>query len=275
MQLMMKWDGHTHTNFCKHGSPYVLNEYVEQAIRLGFQRYSVTEHPPLPERWVDDTMLMAELAMGMDELPLYLDAIDAAKRKYEEQIELRVGLELDYLYGNESFSEQLIDRFGHRLEEAIVSVHFLPGKGGMRCIDFTAADFREHLLTYYGSMDKVAEEYYRHVEMAVDWAAKLPFPVRLGHVQLIEKFAAELPPIDPELVRTQLVLLLDRLEAAQVGVDVNTAGIRVKTCGHPYAPPWFIQECRKRGIPLVFGSDTHRPEHVGNDWDWFERTVNG
>lgn len=268
---MIKWDGHTHTKFCKHGSLYELDDYVKRAMDLGFRRYSVTEHPPLPARWVNDDRLMAELAMDMDELPAYFQYVRGMKRKYEGKIELRSGLELDYLYGRESFSDHIVERFAEFLEEAVVSVHYLPGKGGMRCVDFSAADFRENLLDYYGSMDAVADEYYRHVELAVDWAAKLPIPVRLGHVQLIEKFAAGLPPIDPELIRARLNGLLAKLVESRVGIDVNTAGIRVKTCGRPYAPEWFVRECVKRGVPLVFGSDAHRPEHVGSDWEWFAR----
>lgn len=271
---MIKWDGHTHTKFCKHGGPYELDDYIEQAVRLGFQRYSVTEHPPLPDYWVDDANLMAELAMEMNELPAYFRYVQDMKRRYEDRIELRAGLELDYLFEREAFSNRMLEHFGDRMEEAVVSVHYLPGKGGMRCVDFTSADFRDHLLSYYGSMDKVATEYYLHVGLAVDWAAKLPLPVRLGHVQLIEKFAADLPPIDPGLIAEHLHRLLEQLEKTGIGIDVNTAGMRVRTCGRPYVPEWFVGECVKRGIPLVFGSDAHKPEHVGSGWEWFERSVN-
>ena len=47
----MKWDGHTHTNFCPHGTKDKIEEYIEQAIRLGFTDYSITEHAPLPENF--------------------------------------------------------------------------------------------------------------------------------------------------------------------------------------------------------------------------------
>ena len=42
----LKWDGHTHTNFCRHGSSSSMEEYVERAIELGFHRYSITETSP-------------------------------------------------------------------------------------------------------------------------------------------------------------------------------------------------------------------------------------
>ncbi|MFF2158704.1 histidinol-phosphatase HisJ [Paenibacillus chitinolyticus] len=268
--MTFKWDGHTHTKFCYHGNPAEEPAYLDRAIELGFERYTISEHPPLPDKWIDNPRLMAELAMPMEELPDYLAYAEEMKARYAGRIEVTVGLEMDYLYGREDFSDALLDRYGSRLEDVVVSVHYLPGAGGMRCIDFTADDFREGLLAHYGSMDAVAEEYYNHVEKAIEWAAGLPMRKRLGHVQLIEKFREALPPISPELIERRLTALLPKLQETGVGIDVNVAGLRVPTCGQTYVPRWFLAACASRGIPLIYGSDTHKPEHVGADWAWFE-----
>jgi histidinol-phosphatase (PHP family) len=270
---MLKWDGHTHTQFCKHGSPAEQELYIDRAIELGFQRYSITEHPPLPEGWVKDEKLMAELAMSMEELPQYLAYARSMKEKYEGSIEITVGLEMDYLDGAEALSDAMLEPHLNVLEDVVVSVHYLPGVEGMRCIDFTAQDFSEGLLAYYGSMDAVAEAYYNHVEKAIAWAAKLPMRKRLGHINLIEKFRTALPEIDQSLIERRLRGILPKLESAGIGIDVNTAGLRVATCGRAYVPEWFIGECRERGIPLVYGSDSHKPEQVGFGWEWFEQAV--
>ena len=75
----------------------------------------------------------------------------------------------------------------------------------MRCIDFTPEDFAEHLLSYYGSMERVVDEYYNHVEAAVEWASTLPMRKRIGHINLIEKFALKLPPpFDEEQIERRL-----------------------------------------------------------------------
>lgn len=272
---MLKWDGHTHTRFCKHGNPAEEEQYIERALGLGFQRYSITEHPPLPARWVDNEKLMAELAMPMEELPDYLDYARSIKAKFAGRIDIAVGLEMDYLDGAEAFSDALLETHLGALEDVVVSVHFLPGAGGMRCIDFTPEDFAAGLLSHYGSMDAVAEEYYNHVEKALEWAARIPVRKRLGHINLIEKFRTALPAIDPSLIERRLKGILPKLASAGVGIDVNTAGLRVVTCGKPYVPEWFIGECMKLGIPCVYGSDSHKPEQVGLGWDWFESAVQG
>lgn len=275
--IMIKWDGHTHTQFCKHGSANHLREYAERAAALGFERYTVSEHPPLPKQWVDDAALMRELAMDRSELKAYLDEVKAVKQEFAGRLEVTIGLEMDYLHEQESFTEGLLaeaaDHLGGELEDCLISVHFLPGRGGMRCVDFTADDFKEHLLSYYGSMEKVTDVYYDHVELAIAVAGKWPWRKRLGHIQLIEKFRAVLPPIDEEQVRERLMQVLPLLELHGVGIDVNTAGFRKAACGKAYVPEWFMRECLKRDIPLVYGSDAHRPEEVGSGWEWFAQAM--
>jgi histidinol-phosphatase (PHP family) len=270
---MLKWDGHTHTKYCKHGSPAGQEMYLDRAVQLGFERYTISEHPPLPYLWVNNEKLMAELAMSKEELPAYLDYAHSMKLKYAGVLDVTVGLEMDYLDGGEAFSDALLEPVLHRLEDVVVSVHYLPGAGGMRCIDYTPADFAEGLLSHYGHMDAVVNEYYDHVEKALEWAARLPIRKRLGHINLIEKFRTELPEPDPALVERRLRGILPKLKESGAGIDVNVAGLRVATCGRAYVPEWFIRECVRLGIPCVYGSDSHKPEQVGFAWEWFKQAL--
>ncbi|HZG78183.1 MAG TPA: histidinol-phosphatase HisJ [Paenibacillus sp.] len=272
---MIKWDGHTHTQFCKHGSAAPLREYVARAAALGFERYTVTEHPPLPDGWIDDPVLTAELAMDRSELPDYLAEVAAVKREYEGRLDVTVGLEMDYLFESESFTEDVLSEAASSLEDVIVSVHYLPGRGGMRCVDYKPEDFQTNLLSYYGTMEKVVDAYYDHIEMAVAGAAGWTWRKRLGHVNLIEKFRTALPPIDEGQIRLRLERLLPRLVECGVGIDVNTAGLRKATCGKAYVPEWFMAACAARGVELVFGSDAHKPDEVGGGWDWYETARKG
>jgi histidinol-phosphatase (PHP family) len=269
MTNLLKWDGHTHTQFCRHGNPAVMEDYIERAVAQGFERYTISEHPPLPAGWVDNKALMRELAMDEDELPDYLSAVEKAKAQYVDKLEVTVGLELDYLDGRTSYTEAILERWGGRLEDVLVSVHFLPGRGGIRCIDYTPEDFREGLLDYYGSMDTVVDVYYDHVEKAIEWASGLPMRKRLGHINLIEKFRKALPPLDEAQMNRRLEKIIPLLLQHNVGLDVNTAGFRVKTIGTPYIPDWFLYRCREAGIPLVFGSDAHKPADAGAGWEWY------
>ncbi|MCC3376157.1 histidinol-phosphatase HisJ [Cohnella sp. REN36] len=273
--MTLKWDGHTHTKFCYHGNKAETPEYLERAIALGFERYTISEHPPLPAGWIDNPKLMAELAMPEPELPDYFAYITEMKARYADRIEVTLGLEMDYLHGNEAYSNRILAPWLDKLEDVVVSVHYLPGRGGMRCIDFTPDDFQDAFLEKYGSMTNIIDTYFDHVEHAIAWASTLPMRKRIGHPNLIRKFQRALPPIDDAQVEARLLALVPKLREAGVGVDVNVAGFRVATCGESYVPDALIRACREAGVELVYGSDTHRPEHVGADWDWYAEHVLG
>ncbi|RXZ80605.1 histidinol-phosphatase HisJ [Paenibacillaceae bacterium] len=273
----MKWDGHTHTHFCRHGSKFHAEEYVKQAIELGFERYTISEHPPVPDGLIDDEEIMATLAMSEDELPEYMACASELKERYAGTIEVTVGLELDYLYKNEHFTENIIQKWGDKLEDVLISVHYLPGKGGMRCIDFSPDDFRTNLLDHYGSVEAVVDEYYNHIELAIASAAAWPMRKRLGHVNLIEKFRLALPQMNNEQLDKQLDSRLKRLipllAESGVDIDLNMAGLRKDTCRKPYAPKWFVQACLQQGIACVYGSDTHHPQDVGAGWEQYTQLI--
>ncbi|WP_234340305.1 histidinol-phosphatase HisJ [Gorillibacterium timonense] len=275
MNTELKWNGHTHTDFCRHGSSAPMEDYIETAMKHGFKRYTLSEHPPLPVGWIPDEPLMRELAMEEHELPAYLDAATGVKQRFADRLEILVGLELDYLEGRTGYSEGILEQTEGRLEDLLVSVHYLRGRGGMRCIDFTPADFRENLLSYYGSIEAVVDAYYDQVEQALEWAASLPGQKRLGHINLIRKFQNALPEMDNEQVKERLSRVVPLLQRTGLGLDINTAGLRVPTCGEVYVPVWLIEKCMASGIPCVFGSDAHKPEDVAAGWDWFEGTIHG
>ncbi|MFD2114870.1 histidinol-phosphatase HisJ [Paenibacillus yanchengensis] len=271
MYILIKWDGHTHTKFCYHGSDAAQELYINRAIALGFERYTISEHISLPDHYIDDAQLMAELAMPEQELEQYFAYAADMKQRFADQIEVTVGLEVDYLPDHADYTNRILDKWHNSIEDVVYSVHYLPGVGGMRCIDFTPDDFKRNILAHYGTMEKLVDEYYNHVEQAIMRAAKLPIRTRIGHLNLIEKFSTTLPSIDDAQTEKRLRSILELLEGTKVAVDVNTAGLRVPTCGKAYVPAWFLAECRKRNIACVYGSDSHKPEQVGFGYDYFEQ----
>ncbi|MCL6547845.1 MAG: histidinol-phosphatase HisJ [Alicyclobacillus sp.] len=269
----VRWDGHTHTHFCRHGSGHHLNQYLDRAQALGFCGYTVTEHPPLPPGWLADEGVMRQLAMDPKDLGAYMEEAGRCKRDRAGVLDVRVGLELDYLPGSEDFTVDLVDRWLDRLDEVIVSVHFLPGRGGMRCVDLSADDVRDGLIDYYGSVNAVADVYYDCVEAAIALAARLPVPARIGHVLLIEKFRLAVGEVDGQLTERRLSRILELLGGTGVGLDVNTAGFRKEWCRKPYVPESFLKRCAARGVECVFGSDAHHPDEVGAGWDWYAQVL--
>lgn len=270
---MLKWDGHTHTQFCYHGSAAPLEEYIERAIELGFTRYSVTEHPPLPARYVEDEQLFAELGMPESELEKYFEYVQRVKETYKDRIEITIGLELDYLHDHKQYTDAIVNKWGHLLEDVVYSIHYLPGEAGMYCVDFTADDFKTNLLQFYGSMDVLIDQYFDYIELAIEHAATWTMRKRIGHLNLIKKFAHKLPAISDKQIHARLEQLLPLLKEHGVGIDVNIAGLRVATCEEAYVPQWFIEKAQQLDIECVYGSDAHKPDQVGLYWDYFEQNA--
>ncbi|MGM1047790.1 MAG: histidinol-phosphatase HisJ [Bacillota bacterium] len=224
--ILLKWDGHTHTPYCYHGSDILQELYIVQAIKLGFQRYTLSEHSPLPIDWIDDIRLYKRLAMPRDELSLYIQHAKRFKLNYQDKIDVTVGLELDYLPGKLDYTESILNDWGQELEDVIFSVHYLPGVGGIRLIDYRPDYFKDYILAYYGTMEKVVDEYYDHIEAAITWVSQLSNRKRIGHINLIEKFKDALPKMDEMQIKERLERIVPLLIKNNVGLDVNTARIK-------------------------------------------------
>jgi histidinol-phosphatase (PHP family) len=59
--------------------------------------------------------------------------------------------------------------------------------------------------------------------------------------------------------------LLDGVARKKMAVEVNTSGYRKKD--EPYPSLAILKKAVARNIPLVAGSDAHRPEDVGRYFD--------
>jgi histidinol-phosphatase (PHP family) len=83
----MKVDGHTHTHFCPHGSGEETAKFIEKAIELGFDRYVLTEHAPLPRSFCDDLPYEKEpvkfFTIKEAELDNYIKEMHQLKQKYK------------------------------------------------------------------------------------------------------------------------------------------------------------------------------------------------
>ena len=155
---MFKKDGHIHTHFCPHGTKDSFREYIEKAISLGFEEISFTEHAPLPDGFVDTTPTQ-DSAMSAEQLELYFAEIQSHKEKYKDKIKINCGLEVDYIEGYESEIKEALNNIGSKLDDAILSVHFLKNGQKYDCLDYSPQHF-EQMIHEYGSIEKVYQKYY-------------------------------------------------------------------------------------------------------------------
>ena len=84
---------HTHTWRCRHADG-TEREYVETAIEAGFKILGFSDHTPqvYPGGYVCPVKMLPE------ELEGYVDTVLDLKREYKSDIEIHLGLEVEYLY---------------------------------------------------------------------------------------------------------------------------------------------------------------------------------
>jgi histidinol-phosphatase (PHP family) len=255
-------DGHTHTEFCLHGSRESAESMIGRAIELGFTSYSLTEHPPLPSGF-EDPAPDKTCGISWNDLDCYLRMSQRLKQEFAGQIDLKAGLEVDFISGFEAETRKLLDYCGTRLEDSLLSVHFLPGKKGWRCVDHSLEDFEEGMLGFYGSIEAVHQAYWDALKQALLSDLGPYKPRRIGHLSLVHKFQLRHPLQNPQQFRPAIEAILDLIAAGGMEIDLDAAGLFKTDCREVYPAPWIIREALRRQIPMVYGSDAHSLAGVG------------
>ncbi|MGL4521957.1 MAG: histidinol-phosphatase HisJ [Bacilli bacterium] len=259
----MNWDGHVHTPYCPHGSEDAIEAYIEKAIQSGIKTLSFTEHAPLPERFIDPSP-QSDSAMAFTDLEDYLLSMRHFKYHYQDQIDIRIGLEVDYIEGFEMEIETFLEEYGPELDDSILSVHFLKHKDTYHCLDYSSSMFRM-IVEEYGSLPAVYADYWRTLEKSIE--ANLGFykPTRIGHPTLVTKFQKKFPidfSIAPAVER-----ICERMQQHNLAFDLNTSGLRKKHCGIMYPDEQLLPIFAKYEIPFVAGSDAHIADDIAYEFN--------
>lgn len=257
MKRLLKRDGHIHTPFCPHGSKDPLNAYVEEALRLGKETISFTEHFPLPDDFRDVAFRRA-CSLLWEEVPDYLAAIEKVKKAYEGRIRIYKGFEIDYLEGKEMQLKQDLARIGEQIEDSILSVHIIRWQDVYYDIDLE--DEFQCLLEKIDSVEKIYDLYFETVLKSVTSDLGGYKPKRIGHPTLVRIFNKKYPTnYEPVMLYHQI---LDEMKMRGLAIDYNVAGLRKVFCGETYPSGLFLSLAKEKQISFVIGSDAHEVKHM-------------
>lgn len=118
---------HVHTYRCTHMHDDKKEwEYVEKAIELGATEIWFTDHAPFPGNPFNDRMMM-------DELPDYVAQIQKLKEQYRGQIDVKLGLEIEYLPEYYEYYEELRDSGNY--DVLLLGPHFARMEDGSYTFD--------------------------------------------------------------------------------------------------------------------------------------------
>lgn len=242
-------DYHTHHARCGHAVGD-LEEYVLRGIEMGLQQIGLSDHMPLLH--VDPATYYPEMAMPMDELPRYVEECLVLKEKYRGKIDVKVGLEGDYIEGFEEPIARIIEQYPW--DYVIGSVHFLG--------EWDISDFRQIQGWEGKDVFAVYKQYYDNVQKA----AKTGFYDIIGHMDVIKRFGHKPDPLrDQEVLALQQEVLLAIADAG-IAMELNASGLS-KPCAEMFPSAGVLESAVQMGIPLTIGSDAHDPLKLGEHLD--------
>jgi histidinol-phosphatase (PHP family) len=247
-------DLHTHHQRCGHADGS-LADVAAWAIERGIRIFGVSDHAP---RFADPAdHPRPQTQMARSQWPGYLREASALRAALRDRLDLRVGVEADYLPGTEAVYRAALAV--PELDYVIGSVHEVvrPDGGGLWNLFAPAS--------YAGAdLDALHRGYWAAVAGA---AGSGLFDV-LGHLDLIRM----LPPA-PAAPTSEREAALDAIAASGVAVEINGSGLRRD--GRPYPDLALLEGLVRRGVPLTYGSDAHRRAQLGLGWDeaqaWLDR----
>lgn len=256
-------DGHIHSPYCPHGTKDSFEMYVEKALLEGLEEMTFTEHMPFPGYFIENKKFLDECALNERDTEKYFNDVEQLKLKYENKIKINLGLEVDFVDGYEEETKRLLNIYGPKLEDSILSVHFIKIDGKYTAIDWKPGF--EEALKELGSVESIYDKYYETLLKAIQADLGEFKPRRIGHPNLIRIFN-NLYPLEYKN-KELLEEIVKELKEKDYEVDVNTAGLRKPYCGEIYVSDMFKELIEKYEVKKVYGSDSHTASDVGRDFD--------
>jgi histidinol-phosphatase (PHP family) len=248
----MPWSNyHSHTNFSD-GSDNPP-AYIEEALRQGLFVYGFSCHAPVP--------FETDWCMKREKLDSYFGEIKKLKEKYAPLIKVLIGLEVDYIPGMVSPSDQLFRN--SPLDYVIGSVHFVDffPDGTPWGIDMSADVFKKGLEQIWkADIKKAVRLYYKLVRELINHSN----PDIIGHFDKIRMFneGSLYFSEDEKWYREEIYKSMEVIRAAGCLMEVNTRGIYRGYTKEPYPSLWILKEAAKMGIPIILSSDAHKPHEI-------------
>lgn len=233
-------DYHMHTPLCRHatGQP---TEYAARAQAIGLKEIGFSDHSPMRQDDFDDWR------MRTDQLDLYVEKVRQARADHPD-LTIRLGLEVDYLPGHESWIQELAQR--HPWDYFIGSVHYLSDSWDLdnptKISEWKRRDPYEVWTAYFERLTQAAESRLFDI---------------IGHADLCKKFCFYPDQDCTALYRKFLVAAKN----SGVAIEINTSGLR-KQCKEMYPSEQILRMASQLQVPLTFGSDAHAPDEVGSDF---------
>jgi histidinol-phosphatase (PHP family) len=234
-------------------APGVTEEgYCRRAVELGLREICFTNH------W---SPIGVDYTITEDEMRKHWLQVQGCRTAYP-RLNVRIGLEMDYLPGGEEEVAATIARYeeimGQPFDYVLGSIHYLYG------IHFPSVPRASNLYLRY-PVEGMFRDYFALVTKAVRSGL---YDV-MGHVDIIKKHCGDMCERYPfERYRDLAEQVVEALLDEGVGMEMNTKGLTHPVHEMNPSKPFmslYVQRARERGLePIItLGSDAHRHHQLG------------
>lgn len=232
------YDSHMHTPLCKHarGKP---QDYAKEAEKKGLKGITMTCHSPMPFGW------NPKVRMSINQFDEYVDMVYEARDEYAGRVDVRLGMESDYLPGMEGWLEDLHNKAD--FSYILGSVH--PQTDEYKLMYLTGFSRLEYEQSYFENLANAAESGLFDC---------------LSHPDIVKIVHASQYKVSDHM--DTIKRSLDRIAKTGIAMELNTSG-QHKTYREMNPGMEILAEMHERDIPVVLGSDSHDARRVAEDFD--------
>lgn len=241
---------HSHCSFCDGRAP--MEDFVQAAIAEHFVAYGISSHAPQPfdYKWT----------MSYEEMPAYLNEFNRLKNKYAGEIELYVGLEIDYLDEINNPAHPYYQQLP--LDYRMGSVHVIQTPEG-RSVDIDAGPGGFEMILYGefgGDLQKLVTTYF-DASMRMVETGGFDF---IGHCDKIHHNIKKVSKgfTDTDWYKSKLKEYFSLVAEKEIMIEINTKSYRKIASFFPDESVFGILNDMK--IPVLVNSDAHLPEYINS-----------
>lgn len=231
---------HMHTTFCDGNN--TVEEIAKAAIEKGFFSIGFSGH---------SYTSFSKYGMQTENIPLYKAAVNEAKKKYADKLNIFCGVEFE-MYSEEDISDY---------EYVIGSCHYFNFDGNLVGFDRGQTDVENVINDYFGGDGMAyAKKYYQTL-------AQLPNYANvdiIGHFDLITKHSDNIKFFDEDS-KEYLNAAFEAAESLAGKIpyfEVNTGAIARGYRKTPYPSIPILRELKRLGFGVVVSSDCHNKDFL-------------
>jgi len=231
---LIKNNYHTHMYLCRHAKG-TIEDYVQEAINLGFDSIGITDHAPWKE------LIDRSLRMRLLDYPIYLKQLEEAVVKFKNKIKIHKGLEIEYFSNKEKHYESLLKD----IDYLILGQHYIEKAG--KLISVYHIHTLEDLTIYKDMIIKAIDTgYFKFV----------------AHPDL---FLFSQKELSNDILNLAEEIII-HAKQKNIPLEINANGIRkgrINVAGkilYRYPREEFWKLVKKHDARVIISSDAHKPE---------------